>query len=145
MARVGSVTLIGWKAFLTRMNLLAANMTASQKVTWWVVVGANYAVHVHDGARGRAARPFLQEGLNRVSRQWQPKNKGMGDLFPGIGDRSEESVVGAMAFAVEGESKRVITEMQAVDTGNLRLSIVAAPTVSGAMAEAGARGATKLS
>lgn len=139
------VALSGWRAMAALFAALGAAI-AAEDGSWWVVVGADYGVFVHDGTRRRAARPFLQRAIFRVARQWKPKGaKAVSIGNPTSGKATWAIMVGSeklarqIAFAVEGEAKRAATEMGAVDTGNLRATIVAAPTVGEALAEAGRR------
>jgi hypothetical protein len=79
-------------------------------------------------------RPFLSTAMHKVARKSSAEFIQFGDAF-GL-KVSDPKAVRKIAFMVEGEAKRMITEMGAVDTGNLRSTIVAAPTVAEALQKA---------
>ena len=132
------VTLSGWLRFATLLEGLGTAME-EEDGTWWVVVGADYGLAVHDGTRRMPGRPYLQRAVFQVARQFKPK----GARAVSVGNRTSgratwaimvgnEKLAKQVAFAVEGVAKREAP----VDTGNLRATIVAAPTIAAALDEA---------
>ena len=105
---------------------------------WWVGTVVTYSAFLEFGTRKMPARPFFQPAILRVARKLgadhEVKARTVGQRMSGrslwalmVGD--ERGLVAKVAFSLEREVKVVIREKGLILTGNLRGSIVAAPTL----------------
>ncbi|MWG34824.1 hypothetical protein [Halomarina oriensis] len=92
-------------------------------VSWEIGTNVEYAVYVAFGTSRMAARPYLRPALEEAARKL--------DVFAAQAN-SLEALVRDIALYVEKRAKGILTEKDAVDTGNLRGSVEARPAKGGA-------------
>lgn len=107
--------LSGYAQLMDTFDDLLSDWTT--RANWVVGTNVEYAIAVHEGSARMEGRPYLAEAMDEVVRS-------KGDQLADRAATADE-LVELVALELEGETKRKITEMGAVDTGNLRSSISA--------------------
>lgn len=105
---------------------------------WYVGTVVEYAPYLEFGTSKMDPHPYFKPAMIQLATRlkigrstaagWQEIHAGSDIWKLLVG--SEAGPVQKIAFALEGEVKKVIREKGLIDTGNLRASISAAPTLA---------------
>lgn len=114
---------------------------AEREGDWWVGTVVRYSSFIEFGTSKMRARPYFQPSILRVARRLDfAKARTIGDrkrgrsmwavmVDPDAETDSDSPLAERLALELEREVKETIKEKGLIDTGHLRASIVAAPTL----------------
>lgn len=131
-------------AQLTRTLNTIVDAAQHAEGQWWVGTVVVYSSFLEFGTARMPAKPFFQPAVLKVGRDLDnvtPKTIGedpkSGRSLWGlmVSDSADGTLARTVAFALEREVKQQIKAKGLIDTGNLRASIVAAPSLPRMKAE----------
>lgn len=116
-------------AELERM-LRAWKKAAELERSWWVGTIVEYAIYPELGTRRMPAYRYFLTAVERLLAQGIIGSRSEGQEFFRLLVSEDGSSIAWIALKLEREVKVVIREMGLIDTGNLRASFAAGPTLS---------------
>jgi hypothetical protein len=115
----------GVEALIDELNEMQERLRGDE--TWLVGTAVNYAIYLEAGTSDMDPKPFVRPALSEV------RQKGIEDFLEDHTNYTAEeiadldSLVAALALALERRIKEIITEKGLIDTGTLRASVAAVP------------------
>lgn len=115
----------GFKRLLEELEEMEEDLRGDER--WIVGTGVEYAIYLEFGTSKMDPKPFFRPVISEVRQKGVERFLNANTEYTASQIEDLDSLVTALALAIERRVKEVITEKGLIDTGTLRASVAALP------------------